>query len=74
MNKRNLLKIVNIIVGILFLNQAITGMLHDFLPRDIFEFFHAGGFLFIIAALLHIYLNWAWVRSNLLSGHKKAGE
>jgi hypothetical protein len=73
MNKKNLLKVVNIVLGILFINQALTGILSDFIPKDLFEFLHMGGFLLILAAILHVYLNWAWVKSNLLSGHKKAG-
>ena len=72
MNKRGLLKIVNILLAILILNQATTGMLRGILPRDVFEFLHEGGGVTIfIAALVHVYLNWAWVKSNLLSGRKK---
>jgi hypothetical protein len=74
MNKKILLKIINVILGILFLNQAITGIFHDFLPRSIFEFFHAAGFLFIITTLLHVYLNWNWVKLNLFPGNRKTGE
>lgn len=74
MNKKILLKIVNIVLGLLFLNQAITGILFNFLPEDLFEFLHMGGFLLIIAALLHVYLNWAWVKSNLFSGRKRTGD
>ena len=75
MNKRNLLKIVNILLAVLILNQASTGLLHGILPRDAFEFLHEGGGVTIfIAALVHVYLNWAWVKANLLPGRKKSGE
>lgn len=66
MNRKNLLKVVNVILGILFLNQAITVIIFSFLSRDLYEFLHVGGFLLIIAALLHIHVNWAWIRTNML--------
>lgn len=73
MNKRSTLKIVNVLLGILILNQATTGLLHDILPHDIFEFLHEkGGVAIFIAALVHVYLNWAWVKANLLPGRIKS--
>jgi|WetSurMetagenome_2_1015567.scaffolds.fasta_scaffold678835_2 hypothetical protein len=74
MNKKNLLKVVNVILCLLFINQALTGILYSFLPKDLFEFLHMGGFLLILSAILHVYLNWAWVKANLLPGLKKTGE
>ena len=75
MNKRNLLKIVNILLALLILNQATTALLHDLLSKDAFEFLHEGGGLTLfIAALVHVYLNWAWVKANLLPGGKKTGK
>lgn len=75
MNKRTLLKIVNVLLGILILNQATTGLLKGLLPHSVFEFLHeGGGVTLFIAALVHIYLNWAWVKANLLPGRKKSGK
>ena len=75
MNKRNLLKIVNIILAILILNQATTALLHDLLSRDAFEFLHeGGGVILFVSALVHVYLNWAWVKTNILSGRKNTGK
>ena len=72
MNKRNLLRIVNILLAVLILNQATTGLIHSILSRDAFEFLHEGGGIAIfIAALVHVYLNWAWVKANILPGRKK---
>ena len=75
MNKRNLLKIVNVLLAILILNQATTALLRDILGHNLFEFFHEGGgvTLFVIA-LVHLYLNWAWVKANILPGRKKSGK
>lgn len=73
MNKRGLLKMVNILLGILILNQATTGLLSGILPHSVFEFLHEGGGITIfIVALVHVYLNWAWVKANLLPGRKKS--
>lgn len=72
MNKRNLLKIVNVLLAILILNQATTALIHDLLSRDTFEFLHeGGGVALFVAALVHLYLNWAWVKANILPGRKK---
>ncbi len=74
MNKRTLLKIVNVILAVLILNQAITALLHDFITRNVFGYLHeGGGVTLFIFALVHVYLNWAWVKSNLLHGKKKSG-
>ena len=74
MNKRNLLKVANVLLAVLILNQAITALLHDFIPKDVFGYLHeGGGVTLFIAALVHVYLNWAWVKSNLLHGRKKPG-
>ena len=73
-NKQKQLKIVNPLLGILLLNQALSGMLHDILPHDLFEVIHSGGWGMVILAFYHVYLNWSWVASNLLSkssGKKK---
>ena len=75
MNKRNLLKIVNVILAILILNQATTALLHDLLSRDAFEFLHeGGGVILFVTALVHVYLNWAWVKANILPGKKNTGK
>ena len=74
MNKRNLLKIVNVIIGILILNQATTALLSDILPHSVFEVLHeGGGVTLFVVVLVHVYLNWAWVKANLLPGRKKSG-
>ncbi len=66
MNKARLLKIVNITLFICALHQIVTG-LTGHLIGDLFETLHpAGGILFGVLALIHIVLNWAWVKANLL--------
>ena len=72
MNKRNLLKIVNVLLAILILNQATSALFKDLLPHELFESLHeGGGVTLFIVALVHVYLNWAWVKSNLLTNKIK---
>jgi hypothetical protein len=65
--KNALLKIVNPLLGVLFINQVLMGLLYDILPRKMFEFFHGGGgIVFAVLAILHIILNWSWIKVNFL--------
>ena len=67
MNKTKALKILNPILGVLLLNQLLVGLLHDALPRKVFEVMHeGGGVLLALGVLLHLILNWNWVRTNFL--------
>lgn len=69
--KRNLaLKILNPILGVLVLNQILTGVFADDLPPKAFELLHAnGGILVAAAALLHVTLNWSWVKMTYFRSH-----
>ncbi|MBU1692686.1 MAG: hypothetical protein KKC51_01855 [Verrucomicrobia bacterium] len=59
------LKILNPVLGVLALNQILTGLFQASLPRKVFEILHeGGGVVFAIAALLHVTLNWSWFKSN----------
>jgi hypothetical protein len=65
MKKNTVLKILNPILGVLLINQVLMGLLHDILPYKIFEIFHVGGgMVFAIVAILHIILNWSWIKAN----------
>jgi hypothetical protein len=65
MKKNTLHKILNPILLVLFINQAITVLFLDELPRKAFEIFHkgAGGVLLGLIAL-HFILNFNWVKAN----------
>lgn len=65
MNKTKALKLLNPMLGVLVLNQALVGLLHDALPQGAFEVMHeGGGVLLVLGVLLHLMLNWNWVRAN----------
>ncbi len=67
--KRNTFhKILNPILFVFFINQAITVLFLDELPRWAFQVFHktAGG-IFLALIALHFILNFNWVKTNYFS-------
>ena len=67
MTRTSVLKIVNPILWVLLLNQVMTALLHDMLPHEAYEILHeGGGIVLAIVALLHVVLNWNWVKTNFL--------
>jgi len=66
MSKQTALKIVNPLLVVLLLNQATTGLLHEKLPRETFELLHSGGWLLVLVSILHLALNWNWVKAAFL--------
>lgn len=72
MNKKQLLKIINPIIGILLVNQVVTSMLEDFIPKEVFEGIHGGGGALLVAGVaVHLYCNWAWVEATYLRKNGK---
>ena len=64
MNKKTALKFINVVIAILILNQAVTAVLADLIGRNAFEALHeGGGGLLILGVILHVILNWGWVKS-----------
>lgn len=67
MNKNQLLKIVNPLLGVLLLNQALSGVFGDTLGPELFEVLHVtGAVLLVVGVIVHVFLNWTWVAHNLL--------
>lgn len=66
MNKMKLLKIVNIVLGISFLLQAISVvfMVLEMAPGWLYKLHAFNGMIFILLVIVHIALNWAWIRVN----------
>lgn len=72
MKRNSILKILNPILAILFLNQILTGILHGVIPKQAYEFLHEGGGVsFAIVAVLHVILNWNWVKINFFRRNPK---
>jgi hypothetical protein len=58
MKRNTMLKIINPILGLLFLNQILTGFFHKFLCYELFELIHqGGGVILLFTATFHLILN-----------------
>lgn len=65
MKRNTMLKILNPILGILLVNQIVTGLLNDSISHETFETLHKpGGIVLTIAIALHVFLNWNWIKAN----------
>ena len=63
MKRNTILKFLNPILGLLLLNQILSGFFADFLPHAAFEVLHEGGGVVLgLGILLHLILNWNWVK------------
>lgn len=67
MKKSTVLKILNPILAVLLVSQAVTGIFHARIPYETYEIVHGGGgYLFVAGVALHILLNWSWVKATYL--------
>ena len=74
MKRNTMLTILNPILGVLLLSQVVTGISHKALPHEAFEILHqGGGLLLAVAALLHVTLNWNWVKANFFKRRPHPG-
>ncbi len=65
MKKNTILKIINPILLVLIISQAVTGLLHLKLSPETFETLHEGGGLILVGlVIVHLILNFNWVRAN----------
>jgi len=72
MKRNTVLKILNPILGILVVNQILTGIFADSLPGNTFEILHqGGGIVFSVLVVLHVILNWNWVKANFFKRSSK---
>ncbi|MGB3341734.1 MAG: DUF4405 domain-containing protein [bacterium] len=73
--KNKFLKIVNPILFLLMLIQAITGIGQRYGGQDAFRFFrrihYPNGILLVMFFLIHLYLNWGWVKMNFFKPKHK---
>ena len=65
MSKNKALKIVNIILLILLINQFLTGIFGMELPYAVFQWCHKrAAYVLLAVAAVHLVLNWNWVKAN----------
>ncbi len=68
MQKNAVLKILNTILAVLVVTQALSVIFGEQLSHKAFEVIHkGGGALLLIGIVLHVVLNWSWVRASLLA-------
>jgi hypothetical protein len=67
MSRNKALKIVNVVLLVLLLNQLVSGLLaaNGKLSHEGFEWLHArAAWLLLIVAAAHIVLNWNWIKAS----------
>ena len=68
MKRNKMLKVLNPILAVFFLNQAISAIFRDSLSRPAFDILHkTAGLILLCLIALHIILNFNWVKANYLS-------
>ncbi len=73
MKRNTILKILNLALGVLLVNQIVTGIFHEALSYEAFEIMHQGvAFVFAAIAILHVILNWNWVKANFFKSRPAA--
>ena len=71
MKRASWLKVINVLLFLSFLCQALTGLGRSYIPYDIFMKIHLNcGVLLVILALIHVWLNWTWIKNNLFKKKK----
>jgi hypothetical protein len=67
MKKAKVLKVVNLLLFIVFVFQASTGIGHSYIDDGLFSVIHkTGGLLLLVFAVTHLVLNWGWIKQNYL--------
>jgi hypothetical protein len=67
MNKNKMNKILAPVLAALLINQILTGLFAASLPPAAFDVLHRGGaVVLLVAAGIHVVLNWPWVKANYL--------
>ena len=68
MHKNTMFKILNPILAVLTVSQALSALLADHVSYTTFTWVHkGGGVLLLVGITLHVVLNWNWVRASLLA-------
>jgi len=72
MKRTTVMKILAPILAVLLLNQVATALLRFDISKEVFVFVHkSGGVLLAVVALLHLAVNWNWVKTNFFRNKPK---
>ncbi|MCE5341045.1 MAG: hypothetical protein LLF92_07955 [Planctomycetaceae bacterium] len=70
MKKVTILKITNVLLLILFVNQAVSVIFREHYSHEAFGFFHKDAGIVLLCLMgLHLFLNFNWFKSSFI--HKK---
>jgi hypothetical protein len=73
MKRQKWLQITNPILFILILWMVISGTFHSQIPYEVFEKAHPfAGYALFLLIILHLVLNWNWVKMNYFKKKPKA--
>jgi hypothetical protein len=67
MKKNTMLKTVNVLVAIAFAVLAVTSGISKIIPDlspVLFEIHEFTGYVFFLLIIMHVILNWSWVKAN----------
>jgi len=65
MKRITALKILNPILLVLFISQAVTGLFRAKISYETFEILHEGGGVILISLIVvHFILNFNWIKAN----------
>jgi len=68
MKRNTILKILNPVLAVFFINQAITVIFRESLSYKAFGIFHkTAGMILLCLIAVHIILNFNWVKANYFS-------
>ncbi|MFA5424676.1 MAG: hypothetical protein WC374_12550 [Phycisphaerae bacterium] len=71
MKKNTALKILNLILAVMLINQVVTGLMADELSAGTFEILHEGAGLVLAGLIvLHLVLNFGWIKTSYFKVHK----
>lgn len=60
-SKLTALKVINPLIGVLFIVQVGTGVFNDVIPYELFSNAHGlAGYLLSAGVVVHFILNWSW--------------
>jgi len=69
MTRNTLLKILNLLLGLLMLNQVLTGFFHGSFSHEAYELLHEGGGVALaVVTVLHLIMNWNWIKISYFGG------
>jgi len=73
MKRATALKVLNPILAVVVANQIVTGLSRETIPYETFEVMHGGGGILVaVAVVLHVVLNWNWVKATYLKKSRPA--